>query len=136
MLPRVKAPARKSLPAIWTKQDVEKLLSCIDRDNPVGKRDYASYIIAAELGLLVYDINNLRLDNLKWDSNTIEITQCKTGKLNVLPMTPPIGWALIDYLKLNTPSFLAHLTLFSLFASSLFVRLLSVFFMDFIFAAY
>jgi len=103
MLPRVKAPARKSLPAIWTKQDVEKLLSCIDRDNPVGKRDYAAYIIAAELGLRVSDINNLRLDNLKWDSNTIEITQCKTGKLNVLPMTPAIGWALIDYLKHGRP---------------------------------
>ena len=68
----------------------EKLLSSIDRDNPVGKRDYAAYLIAAELGLRVSDINNLRLENLKWDSNTIEITQYKTGKLNVMPMTPAL----------------------------------------------
>lgn len=103
VLPKVKAPARKSLPAIWTNQNVEKLLSCIDRDNPVGKRDYAAYVIAAELGLRVSDINNLKLENLKWDSNTIEITQSKTGKLNVLPMTPSIGWAIIDYLKHGRP---------------------------------
>lgn len=103
LLPKVKSPARKSLPAIWTNQDVEKLLACIDRDNPVGKRDYAAYMIAAELGLRVSDINNLKLENLKWNSSTIEITQCKTGKLNVMPMTPSIGWALIDYLKYGRP---------------------------------
>ena len=103
LLPKVNAPARKSLPAIWTSQDVEKLLSCIDRDSPVGKRDYAAYMIAAELGLRVSDINNLRLENLKWDSKTIEVTQCKIGKLNVMPMTPSVGWALIDYLKHGRP---------------------------------
>ncbi len=103
LLPKVKVFANKYLPAIWTGQDVEKLLSCIDRDNPMGKRDYAAYVIAAELGLRVSDINNLKLENLKWDSKTIEITQCKTGKLNVMPMTPTIGWALIDYLKHGRP---------------------------------
>ena len=103
LLPKVQSPARKNLPSIWTNQDIEKLLSCIDRDNPVGKRDYAAYLIAAELGLRVSDINNLRLENLKWDSNTIEITQYKTGKLNVMPMTSAIGWALIDYLKHGRP---------------------------------
>lgn len=102
-LPKVRVTAKKWLPAIWTRENAIKLLNSIDRENPVGKRDYAAYIMVAELGLRASDINNMKLSDLNWDTNEITVTQCKTGKLNVLPMTPDVGWALIDYIKHGRP---------------------------------
>ena len=49
------------------------------------------------------DIRALRLDDLKWDTATIEIRQSKTGGVLSLPMSERIGEALIDYLKSGRP---------------------------------
>lgn len=102
-LPKVHVTAKRWLPAIWTRDNAIKLLNSIDRESPIGKRDYAAYIMVAELGLRASDINNMKLSDLNWDTNEITVTQCKTGKLNVLPMTPDVGWALIDYIKHGRP---------------------------------
>ena len=34
-----------TLPNIWTQDDIERLLSSVDRANPIGKRDYYSQIV-------------------------------------------------------------------------------------------
>jgi integrase len=57
------------------------------------------------------DIRTLRLDELKWDTAAIEITQSKTGAPLCLPMTEEVGEALIDYLKSGRPQ-TAHRELF------------------------
>lgn len=102
-LPKVRVPKKKCLPAIWTRENTLKLLDSIDRENPVGKRDYAAFVLVAELGLRASDVNELKLSDLKWDTNEIVVTQVKTGKVNVLPMTPDVGWALIDYIRHGRP---------------------------------
>ena len=103
LLPKVHVLGNKRIAARWDRDSVMKILGCIDRANPVGKRDYAAFVMVAELGLRASDINGLRLDCLNWDTNQIEFTQCKTGKPNTLPITPGVGWALIDYIRHGRP---------------------------------
>ena len=57
---------RKHIPTTWTKDDVNKILSCVDVANPVGKRDYAMILMVARLGIRVSDIVQLEFNNIKW----------------------------------------------------------------------
>ena len=72
-------------------------------------------LLVARLGLRTMDIKHLKLDNLKWQDNRIELIQSKTSKPLTLPLLPDIGWAIIDYLKNGRPKvespyvFLRHL---------------------------
>jgi site-specific recombinase XerD len=94
---------RTKVPSAYSKEEVEKLLNSIDRGSPKGKRDYAIILIAARLGLRAQDICNLSFDNLKWETNTIEILQQKTKKRIVLPILEDVGLAIIDYVKYARP---------------------------------
>lgn len=114
-VPAIKARKQNRIPSIWTPDHVTKLLDIIDRGNPAGKRDYAMFLLVARLGLRTMDIKHLKLDNLKWQDNRIELIQSKTSKPLTLPLLPDIGWAIIDYLKNGRPKvespyvFLRHL---------------------------
>jgi integrase/recombinase XerD len=94
---------RTKVPSAYPKEDVEKLLKSIDRGNPKGKRDYAIILIAARLGLRAQDICDLSFNNLKWETNTIELLQKKTEKPIILPLLEDVGLAIIDYLKYARP---------------------------------
>lgn len=94
---------RTKVPSAYPKDDIEKVLNSIDRGNPKGKRDYAIILIAARLGLRAQDICNLSFDNLKWETNTVELLQKKTGQPVILPLLEDVGLAIIDYLKYARP---------------------------------
>jgi len=107
---RVSRP--QPLPAVWRRDDVKSLLAAVDRSSPVGKRDYAILLLAAQLGLRVGDIKTLRLDDISWDEAQIKLTQSKTGSPLRLPLSEELGAALIDYLQHGRPSFTAHRQIF------------------------
>lgn len=94
---------RTKVPSAYPKEEVEKLLKSIDRGNPKGKRDYAIILMAARLGLRAQDICDLSFNNLKWETNTIELLQGKTKEPLVLPLLEDVGLAIIDYLKYARP---------------------------------
>ena len=94
---------REHLPSIWEEDDVSAILKCVDRNNPVGKRDYAMLLLAVRLGLRVSDIKKLRFSDIDWEKETLTVTQQKTKELLVLPLTNEIGMALIDYLREGRP---------------------------------
>jgi integrase/recombinase XerD len=96
---------RTKVPSAYPKEDVENLLRSIDRGNPKGKRDYAMILIAGRLGLRAQDICDLSFNNLKWETNTIELLQEKTETPIVLPLLEDVGMAIIDYLKYGRPNF-------------------------------
>lgn len=102
-VPKAKKVYHQAIPSVWKTEDVTKLIGSVDRGNPCGKRDYAILLMIAKLGMRVGDLKALRLHDLKWDRNTIEINQTKTGRQLVLPILNDIGWALIDYLKNGRP---------------------------------
>lgn len=79
-------------------EDVEKLLSGIDRTRLDGKRDYAFFILMARLGLRGIEILRLRLDDIDWYGSSIFI-HGKHDKTAHVPFTMEVGEALIDYIK-------------------------------------
>lgn len=104
MLPKVRTPRNASIPYVWSKEDIKKLLSVIDRDDPKGKRDYAILLIAIRLGLRIGDIRNLKKSSIDWNRKTINLKMVKTGQPIELPLLKDIGWAIIDYLQNGRPA--------------------------------
>lgn len=102
-LPRVPGRYRDLLPTTWSTDDVERLLASVDRDSPMGKRDYAILILAARLGMRASDIITLRLEHIHWDAGRIQKVQSKTGALLDVPLLEDVGQALIDYLQHSRP---------------------------------
>lgn len=102
-IPNARAVNQPNLPSIYSKEEVAHLLSCVDRGNATGKRDYLVLILASHLGLRSSDICNLRFENLDWESNSINIVQQKTDHPMSLPLLPEVGNAIIDYLKFGRP---------------------------------
>jgi integrase len=114
-VPPMQARKQTRIPSVWTQENVTKLLNAIDRGNPAGKRDYAIILLVARLGLRTIDIKHLKLTDLMWQDNRIELIQSKTARVLNLPLLPDVGWAIIDYLKDGRPKvdspyvFLRHL---------------------------
>jgi len=102
-VPSVKSPKNLNIPALWGKGEVELLLRSIDRGSPAGKRDYAIILLAVQLGLRLSDIANLKLENLRWEYDEIELVQHKTGNRIIHPLLKDVGWALIDYIQNARP---------------------------------
>ena len=48
--------------------ELKKLISVIDRNSPIGKRDYAMILLACVLGLRISDIKGLRFSNFDWNN--------------------------------------------------------------------
>lgn len=103
VLPKIRIPQDATIPSVWDPELIAKLIDVVDRSSPKGKRDYAILLLACRLGLRAADIRALTLDNLKWGTATLEITQSKTLAPLCLPITEEVGEALIDYLKSGRP---------------------------------
>ncbi|MDN7182868.1 site-specific integrase, partial [Caballeronia sp. SEWSISQ10-4 2] len=103
VLPTIRVPQDATVPSVWDTELVIRLLKVVDRSSPKGKRDYAILLLACRLGLRVGDIRTLTLDDLKWETATVEITQSKTLEPLCLPLTEEVREALIDYLRLARP---------------------------------
>lgn len=104
MLPKVRTPRNASIPYVWSKTDIQKLLCAIDREDPKGKRDYAILLIAIRLGLRIGDIRSLKKSSIDWNRKTINLNMVKTGQPIELPLLKNIGWAIIDYLQNGRPA--------------------------------
>ena len=100
-VPGTRQPAH--LPSTLTSRQIESVLACVDRESPMGKRDYAVLLLAARLGLRVSDIRSLRPRDIDWEKHELRITQGKTGEPLVLPLPADVGWAIIDYMKNARP---------------------------------
>lgn len=119
------APMSKtaSIPSVWTQEELKKLLEVIDRNNPMGKRNYAMILLACVLGIRIGDIKRLTFNNFSWENKTISFIQHKTHKAITLPLPEPVGWAIIDYIKNGRPEyfdtpivFIKHMPPFSPFS--------------------
>lgn len=98
-VPRPKIYVEEAIPETWTPEEVHQLLATIDRNNAIGKRDYAMLLLAVILGMRAGDICALKFKDIDWHQKLITYTQQKTRKVNTLPLLPVIGDAIIDYLK-------------------------------------
>ncbi len=103
LVPVKRSATSARIPTTLTMEQIENILSSVDRESPQGKRDYAVLMIAVKLGIRTCDIRNLRPSNFDWDQHMVSFTQIKTGEPLSLPLPMDVGWAVIDYLKNGRP---------------------------------
>lgn len=103
LIPKHNYKTQSVLPSLYSKEEIESILSSIRRDDPVGKRDYALVLLAARLGMRASDICNLKFSDIDWEKCTVTFNQLKTGNKNVLPLIEEVGLALIDYIRHGRP---------------------------------
>lgn len=100
---RVRKINKYRLPTVISPEEIEKVLSAVDRNNPIGKRDYAILMLVTTFGLRISDVFGLDFKCVDWINKRINIVQKKTGRPLELPLTEDVGWAIIDYLKNGRP---------------------------------
>lgn len=93
------------IPSAWKFDELKATLSVIDRNSPIGKRDYAMILLACVLGLRIGDIKNLRFQNFNWEDKKLSLIQHKTHKPLTLPIPDVVGWAVIDYIRNGRPQY-------------------------------
>lgn len=102
-MPAVSKSAK--IPSAWKLDELKAMLAVIDRNSPIGKRDYAMILLACVLGLRIGDIKNLRFQNFSWEDKKLSLIQHKTHKPLTLPIPDAVGWAVIDYIKNGRPRY-------------------------------
>jgi integrase len=103
-VPTIRAYSLASLPRGLCSEDVEKTLASVDRERPIGKRDYAALLLLATYGLRIGEVVRLRVEDIDWRRDRISFSQRKAGGPLVLPLTREVGEALITYLREARPA--------------------------------
>jgi len=87
------------IPRSISSDEVVRVLSAIDRDTAVGKRDYAVLLLLVTYGLRAREIAALTFDDLDWKRERLRVPERKAGHSTVFPLSPIVGAALIDYIR-------------------------------------
>ncbi|TGU46770.1 integrase [bacterium M00.F.Ca.ET.152.01.1.1] len=91
-----------SIPRAIGRDEVTHLLASIDRQTPIGCRDYAMILALARLGLRSSEVVTLELDDIDWVAGEIHVVG-KNGQRNNLPLPADVGEAIADYLQKSRP---------------------------------
>jgi integrase/recombinase XerD len=84
-------------------EQVEQVLSGIDRRSACGKRDYAMLLLLAVYGLRACEVAALTLDDIDWRHDRLKIRERKAGNSTTYPLSALVGTAIVDYLKNGRP---------------------------------
>jgi site-specific recombinase XerD len=90
----------RSLP--W--KTVQSFLEAIDRSTPIGRRDYAMFLLITTYGLRTSEVAGLRLDDIEWRAGRLRVPRPKTKTPIELPLTKEVGAALAAYLRRDRPA--------------------------------
>lgn len=100
-IPTTRRP--QPLPSTYSKPEIEKLLSSIDRSIGLGQRNYAIVLLAARFGMRSSDIANLKMADVNFRSKTLSFVQVKTSVPQRFELLPEIEGALHCYLTNTRP---------------------------------
>lgn len=92
-----------SLPKALSREEVKRLLKSLGGSYPSPRRSDAIVHCALDLGLRSCEIAKLGLDDIDWRAGTLTLRQTKSRREDVLPLPPPTGQAIADYLKFERP---------------------------------
>ena len=95
------------LPKYLEPEQVEQLLESCNRDNPVGRRDYAILLLLARLGLRAGEVVHLALDDIDWQAGELMV-RGKSSRCSRLPIPHDVGEALATYLHHDRPRCLSR----------------------------
>jgi integrase/recombinase XerD len=94
----------ENLPQGPSWEDVQKLLASTNGDMIDRIRERAVILLLTVYGLRIGEICQLRLDDIDWNQDTIQIRRSKQRKRQKYPLTTETGNALLRYLEVRPPS--------------------------------
>jgi site-specific recombinase XerD len=97
--------ALESIPSTIRPEDIQCVLEALKQDrSALGRRDYAIWILLATYGLRAGEIIGLRLSDIDWRNERLQIRHTKTGAFSTLPLLRGPADALFDYLRHGRPT--------------------------------
>jgi site-specific recombinase XerD len=94
----------EDIPRAFTDEQVKALLETTRQDKTAtGLRDYAILMLLSTYGLRAGEVVRLRLDDIEWRADRLLVRQSKSGVELFLPLLPPVGEALLNYLRRGRP---------------------------------
>lgn len=100
-VPSVRKP--KVIPSTYTREEMSRLLSSVDRSTAIGKRDYLIILLAQKLGMRSGDIAKLKYSEIDFRVKIIKFIQEKTLVPHQLELLPEIEDALLEYFNARWP---------------------------------
>lgn len=91
--------AREGIPEGPGWDDVQRLLASTSGDRPAEIRDHAILMLLAVYGLRRGEVAGLRLDDLDWEGELIQIARPKQRRAQRYPLLPAVGEAILRYLR-------------------------------------
>lgn len=88
-----------SIPKHISCEEILSILKSVDRTTVVGKRDYAILVLLANYGLRPSEVAKLNVNDIDFKTNKIYITNNKSNKDLVLPLTEDVSENIKEYLK-------------------------------------
>ena len=101
---KVNAASKIKVKTGFEANEIEAILTAIDRSTPLGKRNFAMITLAVHSGLRQIDVLNLKLQDIHWKDAEISIVQRKTNRQLILPLEQETGDAIADYLLHGRPT--------------------------------
>jgi integrase/recombinase XerD len=95
--------AQESLPVGPSWEDVTRLLASLNTDDPRDIRDRAMLMLCGIYGMRPSEVARLRLEDVDWEHDQILVRRRKVNKAQVYPLIPPVGNAILRYLKVVRP---------------------------------
>ncbi len=92
-----------TVPRSITWDEVRRMLDAIDKRAVRGKRDHAILLLLVTYGLRAREVAALTLDDIDWRSERLRIPERKAGHSTAYPLSPIVGQAILDYLKMGRP---------------------------------
>ena len=100
-----KIHALEGIPSTIRPEDVQRALEALKQDqSPLGRRDYAIWMLLTTYGLRAGEIIGLRLSDIDWRHEHLQIRHTKTGAFSTLPLLRGPADALFDYLRDGRPT--------------------------------
>lgn len=94
---------QESIYPAFTAAEISQILDSIDRTTTSGKRNYAIVLLAISTGFRAKDIIRIKLSNIDWKQQMINIIQSKTQKSVTMPISGQALNALSDYILNGRP---------------------------------
>lgn len=96
--------AYEAIPSALSQREIDAVLASTRKDeSPQGLRDYAILVLLATYGVRAGEIMQLRLDDIDWRAETLRIRHSKTRSQTLLPLSAPVGEAMLAYLQRGRP---------------------------------
>lgn len=96
-------PSRKNIDYLRPDEITNIVAALSDESNGLSLRDRAIVSLMYHTGIRSVDVVGMRLSDIDWGRDRIELTQEKTGQPLVLPLTAAIGNPLFDYIESERP---------------------------------